>query len=77
MTEGDGYYYTKEGFLKVLQLRYNLNKGMSEELKELYSNLIPVNRPLVSERNISPEWLVGFVDGEGSFNIITAKKKIN
>ena len=66
-----GNHYTEEGFLKVLGLRYNLNKGISEELKELYPNLVPVDRPLVPEREISPEWLVGFVDGEGSFNIVT------
>jgi hypothetical protein len=55
MAEGNGYHYTKEGFSNILQLRYNLNKGISEELKGLYPNLIPVDRPLVPERNISPE----------------------
>jgi hypothetical protein len=74
MTEGNGYHYTKEGFSKILQLRYNLNKGISEELKGLYPNLIPVDRPLVPERNISSEWLVGFVDAEGSLNVITVEK---
>lgn len=65
---------TEEGFLKVLNLRYNLNKGISEELKELFPSLLPVEKPLVPEREISPEWLVGFVDGEGSFNILTEEK---
>lgn len=31
-------------------------------------------KPLVPQREISPEWLVGFIDGEGSFNIITEEK---
>ncbi len=66
---------TEEGFLNVLNLRYNLNKGISEELKELYPNLVPVDRPFVPERDISPEWLAGFVDGEGSFNVITTETK--
>jgi hypothetical protein len=52
-----------------------LNKGISEELKELYPNLVPVPRPEVSERVIHPEWVVGFVDGEGSFNVITVEKR--
>ena len=68
---------TEEGFLKVLSLRYNLNKGISSELIKLFPNLVPVDRPLVPEREISPEWLVGFVDGEGSFNIFTGEKLTN
>lgn len=44
-------------------------------MKGLYSNLVPVLRPEVPEGVIHPEWLVGFVDGEGSFNVITVEKK--
>ena len=66
---------SEEEFIKILNLRYYLNKGISEELKELYPNLTPVTRPEVPEREIQPEWLVGFVDGEGSFNVITVEKK--
>ena len=70
-----GGHSTEEGFIKILSLRYFLNKGISEELKELYPNLVPVERPIVPEREISPEWLVGFVDGEGSFSVITSEVK--
>ena len=66
---------SEQGFIKILNLRYYLNKGISEELKELYPNLVPVARPEVPEREILPEWLVGFADGEGSFNVITVEKK--
>ena len=66
---------SEQGFIKILNLRYYLNNGISEELKELYPNLVPVMRPEVPERKIQPEWLVGFIDGEGSFNIITVEKK--
>ena len=68
---------SEEGFIKVLNLRYNLNKGISEELKGLYPNLVPVRIPEVPEVVIHPEWLVGFVDGEGSFNVITVEKMSN
>ena len=67
-------HFTEEGFFNVLNLRYNLNRGISEELKILFPNLIPIERPSVPEREISPEWLVGFVDGEGSFNVNTQEK---
>ena len=65
----DKGHLTEQGFLNILNLRYNLNRGISEELKILFPNLIPVERPFVPEREISPDWLVGFVDGEGSFNV--------
>nr|ATI20443.1 GIY-YIG endonuclease [Juglanconis juglandina] len=67
-------HWTEEGFIKVLNLRYNLNLGISEEVKKFFPSLLPVEKPLVPEREISPEWLVGFIDGEGSFNIITEDK---
>jgi hypothetical protein len=44
-------------------------------LKELYPNLVPVARLEVTEREILPEWLTGFVDGEGNFSIVTVEKK--
>jgi len=46
---------SEQGFKKILSLRYYLNTGISEELKELYPNLVPVARPEVPEREILPE----------------------
>lgn len=66
---------SEQGFIKILNLRYYLNKGISDELKELYPNLVPVARLEVPEREILPEWLTGFVDGEGNFSIVTVEKK--
>lgn len=66
---------SEQGFMKILNIRYYLNNGISEELKELYPNLVPVPRPEVPERVIHPEWIVGFVDGEGSFSVITVEKR--
>lgn len=68
-------HLSEQGFMKILNLRYYLNNGISEELKELYPNLVPVPRPEVPERRIDPEWIVGFVDGEGHFSIITVEKR--
>lgn len=68
---------SEQGFINILNLRYNLNNGISEELKGLHPNIVPVVRPEVPVRVIHPEWLVGFVDGEGSFNVITVEKMSN
>ena len=50
---------SQEGFIKILNLRYYLNKGISEELKELYPNLVPVVRPEVPEIDIQHStWMI-------------------
>jgi hypothetical protein len=68
---------SEQGFINILNLRYNLNKGISEELKELYPNLVPASRVETPEPEgvIHPEWLAGFVDGEGHFSVITVEKE--
>lgn len=71
----EGNHYSQEGFKNVLSLQYYHNKGISAELKGLYPNLLPIDRPVVPKREISPEWLVGFVDGEGCFSVITKEEK--
>jgi hypothetical protein len=45
---------SEKGFIKVMNLRYNLNKGISEELKGLYPSLVLVPRPEVPEVKIHP-----------------------
>jgi hypothetical protein len=66
---------SEKGFIKVLNLRYNFTKGISEELKELYPNIVPAPRPEGAKHLIHPEWLAGFVDGEGHFSIVTVEKE--
>lgn len=68
---------TEEGFLKILGLRYYLNLGISDELKLLYPNLIPVDRPVVPQINLNDDWLVGFIDGEGCFYVNVIKSDSN
>ena len=54
-----------------------MNLGLGDELKLAFPNITPIHRPLVVNQVIKgPNWLVGFVDGEGCFNvnIINSKK---
>jgi hypothetical protein len=46
---------SEQGFMKILNIRYYLNKEISEELKKLYPNIVPVPKPEVPEREIHPE----------------------
>ncbi len=51
-----------------------MNNGLSDVLLDNFTDLILVERPKVELRTIEdPNWIVGFVDGEGSFGIIIAK----
>lgn len=63
---------SQENFEKILSYRANLNSGVSEELKNLFPNVIPVVRPFFALQEIpNPQWLIGFIDGEGCFLINT------
>lgn len=47
-----------------------MNKGITTKLKDSFLNIKPVARPLVDLITVpNPQWLTGFVDGEGCFLI--------
>lgn len=61
---------SSEGLQKIINIRASMNKGLSELLKESFPNTVPVTRPLINTELINhPNWLVGFVDGEGCFYV--------
>lgn len=63
-------HLVKDGLQRILSLRANLNLGMSIKLKENFPEIVPVPRAEVtSELHINPNWLTGFIDGEGCFFI--------
>ncbi|KAF1107978.1 hypothetical protein B8V09_03490 [Streptococcus agalactiae] len=41
-----------EGFLKIINLKFYMNKGLSDTLKAAFPNTDPVPRPLVEDQNI-------------------------
>jgi hypothetical protein len=59
-----------EGLLSIINLRASLNLGLSKDLKAAFPKTIPVIRPNVINSNIHhPEWMAGFISGDGSFYI--------
>jgi len=65
-------HLTKEGLKKLVSIRAVLNKGLSDDLIIAFSKMdvIPVTRPEVKLSHIiNPNWLAGFVDAEGCFNV--------
>ena len=71
----NGEHLTEEGLKKILQIKASINKGLSEELKGMFPDIVPVQRPevevspLVSDLN----WLVGFTEAEGCFLCLVRK----
>ena len=69
-------HLTPAGLQQIVNLKASLNKGLSHKLAEAFPAVIPKDRPLVKGIEISdPNWVVGFTEGEGCFNvnIITSK----
>jgi hypothetical protein len=63
-------HLTIEGFRKIIAIRASMNKGLSDQLKEIFSDIVPVSRPLVEDYTIPhPFWLAGFATAEGCFLI--------
>lgn len=45
-----------------------MNKGLTDELKAGFPDVIPVARPLVTDQVIPSEhWVAGFATAEGNF----------
>ena len=69
-------HLTKEGLHQIINIKASLNLGLSENLKSYFTNITPVERPLIKTTNIpDPYWLAGFVSGEGCFDINLKKSK--
>jgi hypothetical protein len=73
-------HLTQEGLLKILSLKSSLNKGLSKNTSEI-KNIEVLERPLhlvdsAEFKNIDPNWISGFVAGDGSFDIKITKRKV-
>lgn len=65
-----GEHLKVEGLQAIINIRASLNLGLSEGLKAAFPNTIPVVRPIIPLAEIPhPEWMAGFITGEGCFFI--------
>lgn len=72
-------HLTEEGLKAIIDIKASLNRGLSEELKAIFPNTIPVKRPVVVNQVIpDPQWLAGFITAEGNFflNVYKANTKM-
>jgi LAGLIDADG endonuclease len=71
-------HLTKEGLNQIVNIRASMNNGLSNELKTNFTNIIPITKPNIEIMNIPNEnWIVGFVSGDGSFDVNIHNSKKN
>ena len=67
-------HLTLEGLYQIINIKASMNLGLSDLLKSEFKNYIPVEKPLINTETIpNPNWLSGFVTGEGSFDVNISK----
>lgn len=72
----EGRHLTLEGVQEIVNIKASINLGLTENLNKAFPNTIPVARPAVENfTDPDPNWVAGFVSGEGCFFI--GKHKIN
>ena len=67
-------HWTQDGFLKILSISSIINRGLSSKLKSLFPNIEKLKRPIYNSYSINPNWLSGFITGEGNFSIKIIKR---
>jgi len=70
----EGEHLSAKGLQEIINIRASINLGLSDSLKTIFPNTVPVARPLIENITVPlPEWMAGFVSGEGCFLIQMAK----
>ena len=65
-----------EGLKKVVALKAVMNKGLSDQLRAAFLDLIFIPRPLVENKNILDlGWIAGFATAEGCFFVNIQKSE--
>jgi len=65
-------HLTMVGLAKIVNRKASMNKGLSEQLKKQFLDVVQIQRPIVeiSQFHVSnPSWLVGFAEAEGCFYV--------
>lgn len=64
-------HLTEIGFNRLLSIKSVFSKGLSDTIKEIYPDVIPIEKPQhkVSSSLLDPYWITGFVQADGSFSL--------
>ena len=72
--DGCGRVYTEQ----IINIKASMNIGLSNFLKAEFNEITPVERPIINTENIpDPNWIAGFVTGEGNFDVRITQQSTN
>lgn len=64
-----GAHLTINGIQQIVNIKANMNLGISDLIKSEFSAINPVERPIINSTTIfDPQWISGFVSGDGNFD---------
>jgi LAGLIDADG endonuclease len=67
-------HLTIEGLNQIINIKASMNLGLSDMLKSEFKGYTPIERPIINTENIpDPNWIAGFVSGEGNFSVLILK----
>ena len=67
-------HLNKDGLNKIVSIKASLNKGLSDDLMTAFPvNSSAIRLQVMSPKIIDPNWVSGFVNGEGCFYLVTKK----
>jgi len=67
-----------QGLNQIINIKASINLGLSHFLKSEFINFTPVERPIINTEIIpDPNWVAGFVTGEGSFDVRINRQSTN
>jgi hypothetical protein len=71
-------HLTVEGLHQIINIKAAMNLGLSDLLKSEFINFTPVKIQVINTENIpDPNWIAGFVTGEGNFDVIINQQSSN
>ena len=71
-------HLSSEGLQKLAAIKASMNKeNLSDKLKSAFPNITPESRQLVFNKNMDPNWVAGFISGEGCFMVKILKSSSN
>jgi hypothetical protein len=63
-------HLTLKGLHQIVNIKAAMNLGLSDLLKSEFIDFTPLERPVINTENIpDPNWITGFVTGEGNFDV--------
>ena len=73
-----GAHLNLNGLDQIINIKASMNLGISKTLKSKFNETNPVTRPIVQTTSIpNPNWISGFVSGEGNFDVRITEQKSN